>query len=111
MVTKTAFTAEEWNQVLGGVLMAGFAVSAADPSGLWGLLKEAFASGRALLEAKCSAGASDLSKAIVADMDSSDSTAAAQTYVKGRLQGAKREELKQRAIEALRAAAVVVDQK
>jgi hypothetical protein len=28
---------------LGGVFMAGFAVTAADPSGLWGLLKETFA--------------------------------------------------------------------
>ena len=43
MASKAAFTPEEWNQVLGGVFMAGFAVTAADPSGLWGLLKETFA--------------------------------------------------------------------
>jgi hypothetical protein len=48
MASKAVFTAEEW-QVLGGVFMAGFAVTAADPNGLWGLLKETFASGRALM--------------------------------------------------------------
>jgi hypothetical protein len=111
MVSKAAFTAEEWNQVLGGVFMAGFAVTAADPSGLWGLLKETFASGRALMEAKGNASASELSKAIVSDMETSEGRSAAQAYVKGRLQGAKREEIKQRAIDALRSAAAVVDQK
>jgi hypothetical protein len=35
----------------------------------------------------------------------------AQDYVKGRLQGAKGAEIKQRAIDALRSAAAVVDQK
>ena len=111
MVSKAAFTAEEWNQVLGGVFMAGFAVTAADPSGLWGLLKETFASGRALMEAKSSANASELSKAIVSDMETSEGRSAAQAYVKGSLHGAKREEIKQRAIDALRSAAAVVDQK
>jgi hypothetical protein len=111
MASKAAFTAEEWNQVLGGVFMAGFAVTAADPSGLWGLLKETFASGRALMEAKSSANASELSKAIVSDMETSEGRSAAQAYVKGSLHGAKREEIKQRAIDALRSAAAVVDQK
>ena len=36
--------------------MAGFAVTAADPSGLWGLLKETFASGRALIRGRATAG-------------------------------------------------------
>ena len=111
MSSKAAFTPDEWNQVLGGVFMAGFAVTAADPSGLWGLLKETFASGRALMEAKSNAGASELSKAIVGDMETSEGRSAGQDYVKGRLQGAKREEIKQRAIDALRSAAAVVDQK
>ena len=31
-MAKAAFTAEEWNEVLGGVFMAGFAVTAADPT-------------------------------------------------------------------------------
>jgi hypothetical protein len=111
MASKTAFTTEEWNEVLGGVFMAGFAVTAADPSGLWGLLKESFASGRALMEAKSSPNASELSLAIVSDMETSEGRSAAQDYVKERLKGAKRDEIKQRAIDALRSAAAIVDQK
>jgi hypothetical protein len=91
--------------------MAGFAVTAADPSGLWGMLKESFASGRSLLEAKNSASANDLMKAIVGDFETPEGRTAAHGFVKSRLQGAKREEIKQRAIEALRQAAAIVDQK
>ena len=111
MATKASFTEDEWIQVLGGVFMAGFAVTAADPSGLWGLLKETFASGRALMEAKTSPNASGLSKAVVSDIETSEGRSAAQEFVKGRLRGAKREEIKQRAIDALRSAAAIVDQK
>ena len=69
MANKAAFSTDEWNQVLGGAFIAGFAVTAADPSGLWGLFKETFASGRAVMEAKSNATASELSKAIVSDME------------------------------------------
>ena len=40
MVTKSDFTPDEWKQLLESVMMAGIAVTAADPSGLWGTLKE-----------------------------------------------------------------------
>ena len=49
MADRSTFTAEEWNQVMQGVMAAGIAVTAADPSGLWGMLKEGMASSRALL--------------------------------------------------------------
>ena len=40
MADKSNFTPDEWKLLLESVTMAGVAVSAADPSGLWGLLKE-----------------------------------------------------------------------
>jgi hypothetical protein len=40
MTDKSSFTPEEWKLLLESVTMAGIAVTAADPSGLWGLLKE-----------------------------------------------------------------------
>ena len=52
MATKTTFTPEEWQLLMEGIMSSGVAVTAADPSGLWGLLKEGFASARALAEAK-----------------------------------------------------------
>jgi hypothetical protein len=51
MANKHDFTPEEWTKVLESIMVAGVAVSAADPSGLWGTLKEA-AAGR--LGARCS---------------------------------------------------------
>ena len=40
MADKSDFTPDEWRLLLESVMMAGIAVSAAEPSGLWGLLKE-----------------------------------------------------------------------
>ena len=40
MANKQSFTPEEWTKILESVMLAGMAVSAAEPSGLWGLLKE-----------------------------------------------------------------------
>ena len=110
MADKTNFTPEDWNQVLGGAFMAGFAVTAADPNGIWGLLKVTFASGRALMDAKTSPGPGALSKAIIADIETSEGRSAVQDHVKSRLAGAKQGEIKQRAIDALRSAAMIVDQ-
>ena len=53
-------------------MMAGIAVSAAQPSGLWGLLKKSFAGGTELAEAKMDPGANPLIKAVVADFGAAD---------------------------------------
>ena len=52
MPDKSNFTPDEWKLLLESVMMAGIAVSAAEPSGLSGLLKESFAEGGELLKAK-----------------------------------------------------------
>ena len=52
MTDKSNFTPEEWKLLLESVMMAGIAVTAAEPSGLWGLLKESLASGSALVQAQ-----------------------------------------------------------
>ena len=53
-------------------MLAGIAVTAAEPSGLWGAFKEAFASSSALAVAKSSAGSNKLIKAVVADFETKD---------------------------------------
>ena len=52
MATKANFTPDEWKTLLQSPLVVGIAVSAADPSGLFGMLKESMASARALVQAK-----------------------------------------------------------
>ena len=51
MADESSFTKEEWSLLLQSPMIAGMAITAADPSGLWGLLKESFASGSALTQA------------------------------------------------------------
>jgi len=60
MANKQSFTPEEWTKILESVMLAGMAVSAAEPSGLWGLLKEGVASSSALAAAKSDSGSSEL---------------------------------------------------
>jgi hypothetical protein len=55
MATKADFTTDEWKLILGSPMLAGMAVTLAEPSGLWGMMQEGMVSGRALLEAKKSA--------------------------------------------------------
>jgi hypothetical protein len=39
MADKTSFTKDEWTLLLKSPTLAGMAITAAEPSGLWGLLK------------------------------------------------------------------------
>jgi hypothetical protein len=72
MADKSNFTPDEWKVLLESAAMAGIAVTAAEPHGLWGLLKESFASANALVQAKMEAGASPLIKAVIADLETSE---------------------------------------
>ena len=48
MVSKNDFSPVEWKKLVQAPLLAGFAVSAADPSSFVGTLQEAFANARQL---------------------------------------------------------------
>jgi hypothetical protein len=61
MAGKSDFTPEEWGKIVTAPMLAGMAVTIAEPSGLFGMMKEGMASGRALLEARNDPGASALS--------------------------------------------------
>jgi hypothetical protein len=71
MANKHDFTPEEWTKVLESIMVAGVAVSAADPSGLWGTLKEAAAGSLALAAAKRDPNSNELIKAAIADFERS----------------------------------------
>jgi hypothetical protein len=111
MVSKTDFTTEEWNAILASPMMAAMAVTLAEPSGLWGLMKESFASGRAVLEARTSADASPLAKAIVVDMETAEGRASAQQTLKGHLSGRSPGDMKTELLQELQNIAGIVDRK
>ena len=48
MGLKEVFAPEEWARIVGAPMLAGIAVTAADPGGLWGAVKESAAVAGAL---------------------------------------------------------------
>ena len=62
---KSTFSPDEWKTLLESVMATTLAVTAAEPSGLWGLLKESFATGKILAKAKIDTGSKGMSRVLL----------------------------------------------
>jgi hypothetical protein len=102
MADKTSFTKDEWTLLLKGPMIAGMAITAADPSGLWGLLKESFAGGAALTKVATDPNANALIKAVVADFSTSEGRSAARDGLKAEFAGGKPGDVKVKSVDSLR---------
>ena len=112
MATKADFTPDEWKLLLQSPIVAGVAISAADPSGLIGLMKESMASARALIQAETDPNADALVKAVASDFETSAGRGLAQDGVKAAISGAKAPtEIVSKALDSLKAASVLLDAK
>jgi len=111
MANKADFSAEQWNQLLESPMLASIAVTAAEPSGLWGMLQESFAAGGRLAKAKTDPDTNQLVKAVVADFASGEGRGVARDALQARLQGSKPAEAKDKAVEGLRQVAALLDAK
>jgi len=112
MATKSDFTSQEWGKLLASPMVAGMAITAADPSGVWGLIKEGMAGGWALVEARQNAQANPLVKAVAEDFATSDGRAAARTELQARFSGgANVAALKNVASSELRSVSKILDTK
>ncbi len=111
MATKTSFTPQEWQQILESVMLSGMAVTAADPSGLLGVLKESMATGRSLIAAKSDPQSNDLVRAVAAEFETSEGRQAARERLKATLAGAKANDVKAKSIAALHDVAALIDAK
>ncbi|GGH23670.1 hypothetical protein GCM10007036_29580 [Alsobacter metallidurans] len=111
MASKASFTPEEWARVVASPMLTGLAITAAEPSGLWGLLKEAMSGGWALLEAKQDANANPLVKAVADDIANSDTRTAARDWMQSQFKGGQISEYKGRALQELRSIAQILDAK
>lgn len=108
MADKSSFTTEEWTLLLESPMMAGMAVTAADPSGLWGLLKESLAGGNALAKALSDPGTNPLVKALATDFSTSEARSAARDGLKVKCGKSRPAEVKAKSIEGLRQASAVL---
>jgi hypothetical protein len=111
MASKADFTPDEWTQIVGSPMVAGMAITAADPGGLWSLLQEGIAGGRSLLDAKQDAAANPLVKAVAEDMTNADTRTAVRDAAQSKFKGVQIADLKVRAVNELRSVAALVDAK
>ena len=111
MAAKSDFTKEEWGKLLSSPMVAGMAITAADPSGVWGLIKEGMAGGWALVEARQNSQTNPLVRAVAEDFATSDGRAAARTELQARFSGANYAMLKSTALSELKAVSKILDTK
>lgn len=111
MADKSSFTPEEWKLVLSSPMLAGLAVTIAEPSGIWGMLKESMASANAVVAAGKDANATPLMKALLADMETSDGRRIARDEISEGLSGKSPAEIKELVIAKLAQAGKVLDAK
>ncbi|GAB3094034.1 hypothetical protein G8770_02115 [Aestuariicella hydrocarbonica] len=88
MSIKDKFTDDEWKLVLQSPMLTGIAITAADPSGLWGMLKEGFGVASSLQQAKASPGDS-LPGMISSAFDHAEGRKLAQENLKEQFKGKK----------------------
>lgn len=111
MANKQSFTPAEWTKVLESMVLAGMAVSAADPSGLWGTLKEAFVSRSAMGASNLGTRPNELVKAAIADFETREVRSVVEDALHKRIAGAKPAEIVQRALDNLREVSTILDAK
>jgi hypothetical protein len=112
MANKQNFKPDEWSKILQSTMLAGMAVTAAEPSGLFGALKEAFASSSALAAAKSNPGSSELIKAVVADFETKEGRSSVQEALRQHLAGAKKPaDAVQRSLTNLKEVSAILDAK
>lgn len=107
MSLKDSFTPEEWGRVVGAPMLAGIAVTAAEPGGLWGAVKESMAVAGALREGK-GAGANPLVAEVVAAYETSEGRDLARGVLKAEARGKKPAEVVEAAVGELGAVAALV---
>ena len=111
MADKSNFTKEEWALLLQSPMIAGMAITAADPSGLWGLLKESFAGGSALTQAITGSQTNALVKSVVTDFSHSEGRSAARDGLTAKFLGSQPADVKTKSIESLRQVSTLLDTK
>jgi hypothetical protein len=111
MANKTNFTLEEWKLLLESPMMTSMAVTAADPGGLWGMLKESFASATELAKAASDPGANTLVKAVATDFSTSEGRSTARDDLKAKLAGSNAADIKTKTIESLKQVSALLDSK
>jgi hypothetical protein len=109
MAVKDSFAPEEWARIVGAPMLAGIAVTAADPGGLWGAVKEGTAAASALRAG--TGDAEGLIKEVSSAYETSEGRDIARGALKGQTSGKKPAEIVDAAVAELGAIAALVTAK
>ena len=90
-------------------MMAGMAITAADPSGLWGLFKEGMSGVRSIVEAR--QHTNSLVKAVAEDFATDEGASAARAAMRAHVTDRQPAQLKDAALAELRAVSSILDAK
>ena len=107
MGLEESFTAEEWARVVGAPMLAGIAVTAAEPGGLWGAVKESAAVAGAMGRAKA-AGGDALIGEIVAAYETAEGREMARGVLKAEAKGKAPAAVVDAAVSELQAVTAIV---
>jgi hypothetical protein len=107
MSLEDSFAPEEWARVVGAPMLAGIAVTAAEPGGLWGAVKESMAVAGALREG-AGAGANPLVAEVAAAYETPQGRDLARGVLKAEARGRKPAEVVEAAVKELAAVAALV---
>jgi hypothetical protein len=110
MALRDNFTAEEWARVVGAPMLAGIAVTAAEPGGLWGAVKESAAVAGAMGRAKAEGGDALIGE-IVAAYATAEGRDLARGVLKAEARGRKPAEVVDAAVNELREVSALVSEK
>ncbi len=111
MAFRDEFAPQDWARVVGAPMLAGMAVTAADPGGLWGAVKESAAAAGALRGAGGPDGDNALVAEIVAAYGTAEGRDMARDVLKERARGRKPAEVVEAALAELGAVAALVTSK
>jgi hypothetical protein len=111
MANKASFTPAEWTRIVGSPMVVSMAVTASDPSGLWGLLKEGMAGGWAMLDARRDPQANELIKAVAEDFATAETRESTRDALQTKFKVKDVAEIKAKAIEEVRGVAALLDAK
>ncbi|MEJ2534058.1 MAG: hypothetical protein P8008_00905 [Gammaproteobacteria bacterium] len=111
MSVKDKFSEQEWESIVQSPMLAGIAITAADPGGLWSALKESAGVARSLLEAKSSADADSLATHISATFQQPEGRRAAQERLTETFRGKKPAEMTALAVDRLGESRALVERK
>ena len=107
---KDVFAPEDWARVVGAPMLAGIAVTAAEPGGLWGAVKESAAVAGALRAARARGG-NPLIAAVVAAYETAEGRDLARGVLKAEARGKPPAEVVEAAVAELGAVAALVTAK